>query len=126
MCWWATAGRVYEHVAKVTNNYETTQNKAHYLNFDAFNSICSNKRLAGEEMHAATNPESRVYSPYGTRDVRDYAPHYRKVQPAKEINKNFSHAHRMIDLREAHMKLDPLQDTYPKREEDIRRFISTS
>jgi len=49
-----------------------------------------------------------------------------KVQPAKEINKNFSQAHRMIDLREAHMKLDPLQDIYPKREEDIRRFISTS
>jgi hypothetical protein len=60
------------------------------------------------------------------REVRDYAPHYRKVQPAKEINKNFSHAHRMIDLREAHMKLDPLQDIYPKREKDIRRFISTS
>jgi hypothetical protein len=32
----------------------------------------------------------------------------------------------VIDLREAHMKLDPLQDTYPKRDEDIRRFISTS
>jgi hypothetical protein len=60
------------------------------------------------------------------KDVRDYAPYYRNVQPAKEINKNFSTPHRMIYFREAHMKLDPLQDTYPQREEDIRRFISTS
>jgi hypothetical protein len=45
--------------------------------------------------------------------------------PAKEIKQELF-PNPQDDLREAHMKLDPLQDTYPKREEDIRRFISTS
>jgi len=73
----------------------------------------NDESIAAEEMYAITIPESRVYSPYGTRSVRNYRTAISNM-PAKEIKQELFPSP-WDDLREAHMKLDPLQDIYPKK-----------
>jgi hypothetical protein len=77
----------------------------------------------GEEMHAASQSREQGILTIWYKECAKL-PH-RNIEHASQGNKQELFPTPQDDLREAHMKLDPLQDTYPQKE-DIRRFISTS